>query len=96
MAQSIAGIVPGAASDVHDEPHIEGSRITVLFVQQRVEQLGLTPQTVAERHDLDLADVYAALSYYPANPDEMRLVERRRADATERANAMSTLSPPDS
>lgn len=96
MVQSIAGVVPGAASDVHDEPHIEGSRITVLFVQQRVEQLGLAPETVAERHDLDLADVYAALSYYHANPEEMRRVERRRADATARADAESTIAPPDS
>lgn len=75
------GIVPGDESDIHDEPHIANSRITVLFVKERVEGYGLDPHTVTDRHGLDVADVYAALAYYHAHPEEMRQVERRRERA---------------
>lgn len=34
--------------EVHDEPHIAGSRITVQFVHERVEGRGLVPDTLAE------------------------------------------------
>lgn len=74
-------IVPGDDSDIHDEPHIDGRRITVLFVKKRVEDHGSDPHTVADRHDLDVADVYAALAYYHAHPAEMRRVERERTQA---------------
>lgn len=66
--------------ELHDEPHIVGSRITVHFVHERVEGRGLDPETVAERHDLELADVYHALAYYHDHPEEMAAVERRRKD----------------
>lgn len=91
----VTGVVPGAESDLHDEPHIEGSRVTVLYVQRQVEERGVSPAEFADGHDLDVADVYAALTYYYANPDEMRAVEQRRADLVEEADAMTTLSPPD-
>jgi len=35
---------------------------------------------VAEQLDLDVTEVYAALQYYHAHPDEMAAVERRRAE----------------
>lgn len=73
--------------EVHDEPHIEGSRITVQFVHERVEGRGLDPETVAERHDLDLADVYHALAFYHDNPGEMRAVEARREERVEEASS---------
>lgn len=69
--------------DVHDEPHIEGSRITVQFIKERVEGRGLDPKTVASRHDLDVADVYRALTYYHEHPDEMRQIEARRRERIE-------------
>lgn len=76
MSQQTARIV----REVHDEPHIEGSRVTVHFIKERVEGRGLKPETVAERHDLDLADVYRALAYYHDHPEEMRQVEQRREE----------------
>lgn len=91
----VAGIVPGDESKIHDEPHVEGSRITVRYLANQVEDRGLHPTTVAEKHDLDLADVYAALNFYHTNPEEMRRVERRREELTERAGEMTTLTPPD-
>ena len=67
--------------EVHDEPHLEGRRITVRFVKEQVENRGLDPRTVADRHDLDVADVYRALTYYHAHPEEMRNLERARQSA---------------
>lgn len=60
------------------DPRIEGRRIGVYFVRERVEGRGLSPQTVADRHDLDIADVYRALAYYHERPREMTEIRRRR------------------
>lgn len=65
------------------DPRIAGRRISVLFVFERVEGRGLDPQTVADRHDLDVADVYRALVYYHEHPREMEEVRREREAAFE-------------
>jgi len=92
MAVTKHRIVSGEESDIHDEPHIEGSRVTVLHVHERVEGRGLRSETVADRLNLDIADVYEALAYYHRNPAEMRAVEDHR----ERVAAESeTLEKPD-
>jgi len=67
------------------KPRIEGTRIGVYFVRERVEGRGLDPQTVADRHDLDVADVYAALAYFHNHPDEMAAIEREREELLEGA-----------
>jgi uncharacterized protein (DUF433 family) len=81
MAQQSARIV----QEVHDEPHIKDSRVTVQFIKERVEGRGLQPETVAERHDIDLADVYRALAYYHDHPEEMQDIEQRRQQLHETA-----------
>lgn len=91
MAQQSSRIV----REVHDEPHIEGSRITVRHIYERVHGRGLRPETVAERHNLDIADVYHALAYYHDHPEEMREVEVQREKAIESAREKTTISPPD-
>jgi uncharacterized protein (DUF433 family) len=68
------------SQDILDEPHIEGRRIPVLTIVERVEGRGLTPQTVADRHNLDISEVYAALLYYHDNPREFEELRRERAD----------------
>ena len=78
MAKAEYRIVSGEDSEIHDEPHIEGSRLTVRTIHARVEERGLDPQTVADRHEVAVADVYQALAYYHDNPGEMSEVERRR------------------
>jgi uncharacterized protein (DUF433 family) len=90
MSQQSARIV----REVHDEPHIEGSRITVRWIYARVHERGLRPETVAERHSLDIADVYHALAYYHDHPEEMEEVERQREKALEEAEERTTLTPP--
>ena len=78
MAVRKSKIVTADDSEIHDEPHVEGSRVTVQHIHARVEGRGLRPETVAERLDLDIADVYEALAYYHRHPEEMRDIERRR------------------
>jgi uncharacterized protein (DUF433 family) len=92
--QQRGAIVPGAESPIHDEPHVESSRITVRYLARQVDDRGLHPATVAENHDLPVGDVYAALAYFHAHPDEMTRVERQREAAIERAESMTTMTPP--
>ena len=76
--------------ELHDEPHLEGRRITVQFIKTQVEDRGLEPRTVADRHDIDVADVYRALTYYYDHPEEMRAVERQREETVEDNEHLTT------
>ena len=76
--------------ELHDEPHLEGRRITVQFIKEQIESRGLDPRTVADRHDLDVADVYRALTYYYDHPKEMRQVEHQRQSAVEEHAHLTT------
>jgi uncharacterized protein (DUF433 family) len=76
--------------EIHDEPHLEGRRITAQFVKEQVEERGLDPRTVADRHDFDVADVYRALTYYRDYPEEMRTVERQRESAIDERDHLTT------
>lgn len=80
----------GIVRELHDEPHLEGRRLTVQFLKAQVEDRGLAPRTVADRYDLDVADVYRALAYYHDHPEEMQSVERRREEAVEDHEALTT------
>lgn len=74
MAQAARQIV----TEVHDEPHLEGRRVTVRRIQALVEEAGKPAAEVAEQFDLDVADVYAALQYYHTHPEEMAEAERKQ------------------
>lgn len=78
MAEQAHRIVTTEESDIHDEPHIAGSRITVRFIHERVENAGDDPQEVADRYRLDLAAVHHALAYYHGHPEAMRRLEAKR------------------
>ena len=54
-------VTPGTAGG---KPRITGHRITVQDVVVWHERLGLSADEIAAEHDLSLADVYAALTYY--------------------------------
>jgi len=45
-----------------------------------VEKHGVDAETVADRYDVDVADVYHALAYYHDHPREMSDVEAERED----------------
>jgi uncharacterized protein (DUF433 family) len=91
MAQQSKRIV----REVHDEPHIEGRRVTVRHIYARVHERGLRPETVADRLNLDIADVYHALAYYHDHPEEMAEVERQREEVIEAAREDTVISPSD-
>ena len=92
MAQRAARIV--RTEDVlHGEPRIEGRRIGVRQIRVLVEESGLPASEVAERFDLRVADVYAALTYYHEHPEEMRAVERHRQEAIERIRETRSVPP---
>ena len=73
--------VQRVAHDLLGEPHIRGRRISVRQVAALVEERETDPETVADRFDLDVADVYHALAYYHDHPGEMQAVEREREEA---------------
>ncbi|WP_049998539.1 DUF433 domain-containing protein [Halococcus sediminicola] len=66
------------ARDIMEEPHIHGRRISVRQVYALIETRDEDPESVADRFDLDLADVYHALAYYHDHPREMREMEDER------------------
>lgn len=67
----IGTLIARAADVCGDRPHIAGTRITVGRTATLWKQ-GLTPEEIAENWgDLTLAQVYAALTYYHANRDEI-------------------------
>lgn len=71
------------ARELMDEPHISGRRVSVRQVHALVEDRDVDPETVADRYDLDMADVYHALAYYHDHPREMSDVEAGREAAFE-------------
>ncbi|PSQ25640.1 hypothetical protein BRD06_06735 [Halobacteriales archaeon QS_9_67_15] len=49
------------------KPRIDGHRITVQNIAVWHDRLGWSADEIASEYDLDLSDIYAALSYYFAN-----------------------------
>ena len=74
MTQSVRGIV----TELHDEPHLEGRRVTVRRLQSLVEKAGMPAPEVAEDLNINVADVYAALQYYHSHPEEIQEAERKQ------------------
>jgi uncharacterized protein (DUF433 family) len=67
MARHIE-ITPGTAAG---KPRIVGHRISVQDAVIWHERLGLSAYEIATEHDLSLADVYAALTYYYDHREEI-------------------------
>jgi uncharacterized protein (DUF433 family) len=85
----------GVAENLLDEPHIEGRRISVLQLRDRVEEVGDTPQATAEDYDLDLAAVYQALAYYHTHPEQMAAVREARSEQTDARREEVAANRPD-
>lgn len=56
---------------------LEGRRISVLQITERVLELEQEPEFVADQLDISLGAVYSALAYYYEHPDEMREEQAR-------------------
>lgn len=88
-------IVSGEDSKIHDEPHIEDSRITVRYIYNQINQSGLTPQKLSEKHNIDIEKIYESLAYYYRNPEEMKKVEKTHKKAKNKAKKESSKTPQD-
>lgn len=60
------------------QPRLDGHRISVLQIVEWVHEEGMDPETVAVEFDLELADVYRALTYYYDNVEAMAEWRERR------------------
>ena len=85
MARSETGRIVRDKDVMGGEPIIEGTRITVLRVHALVTERGLPSEEVVAMHDLDDADVKAALRYYRSNPKTIAEVRKWRATMEEMA-----------
>lgn len=63
---------------LHGEPRMEGRRVSVRRLRALVEERGFPVEEVAAMHDLDMADVYAALTCYHEHREEMAELEQQR------------------
>lgn len=88
MAQAARRIV----TEVHDEPHLEGRRVTVRRIQGLVEGAGKPADEVADQLELEVADVYAALQYYHTHPEEMEHAATKRSTRERDARRAGALS----
>lgn len=66
--QTLEGLIMRDPKLRGGRPIIAGAGVTVRTIVGYYK-LGLTPEETADRMDLDLASVYAALAYYHLNTD---------------------------
>jgi uncharacterized protein (DUF433 family) len=78
--------------EVHDEPHLEGRRVTVRRIQALVEEAEKSAAEVSEQLDLGIADVYAALQYYHSHPTEMAAAEQKQRERERDARETNAVS----
>lgn len=69
------------------EPVVRGRRIGVRRIHTLVEDRSLPPEEVAQKFDVDVEDVTAALEYYEDNPDVIDAIEARQKRLERRAEA---------
>lgn len=86
MATQESGRIVSTPDVLGGDPRIQGRRLSVFFIHEQVEGRGLPPQAVADRFELDVADVYRALAYYHENPEEMAEIQARRERRHEAAS----------
>lgn len=74
-------------------PRIDGTRIGVLHVHELAVACDHDPADVADQLDLTLEEVYSALAYFYAHPEEMRDV-RAAHEAADSVLADRAVKPP--
>lgn len=71
MATQEYRIAMADKSEIHIEAHIWGSRPTVQFVHELVEEVNVKPERVAERYNVDIADIYGIRTCYHSKTTEI-------------------------
>lgn len=85
MSEPVRSIV----TEIEDEPHVEGRRLTVRRIGALAEKRELSPDVIADRFDLSLAAVHDALAFYYSHPDVMEELESDRRRRIERGRERS-------
>ena len=70
VSRTLEGLIIKDPKLRYGRPIIAGTGMTVRTVVQHYK-LGLTPEEIADDTSLELASVYAALTYYHLNRDEI-------------------------
>lgn len=65
------------------DPRLEGHRIGVFDIYRSFVDGAGSAEAIAESYAIEVAEVYAALSYGFANPEEMAAIDRRRQERQE-------------
>jgi uncharacterized protein (DUF433 family) len=82
-------------SVIGGKPRIEGTRMGVFLLGERVREAGESVDDLLESYPhLGRAEVAAALAYYDAHPEAMDVIRKRREAAKRRLEDQS-LAPPD-
>lgn len=74
---------------LHGAPRIEGTRISVLDVYRHTTEFDFTPEEVAEKFNVSLAEVHEALAYYYRHPEQMQRQQEQRENAHQKAKQES-------
>lgn len=69
------------------QPRLDGHRISVLQIAERVHEQGMDPETITAEFDIELADIHRALTYYYDNIDEMTQWRKQRAQRIQDARS---------
>ena len=81
-------------SVIGGKPRIEGTRMGVFLLGERVREGGASVDDLLESYPhLSRAEVSAALAYYDAHPEAMDVIRKRR-EATKRRLEDQSLAPP--
>lgn len=91
MLQNTGTIV----QELMDESHIEGHRVSVRRIHALIKERGLTPEEVADKLNLDIADVYRALAYYHDHPRKMHQVEQKHKKRVQDSLKQSGIAVPE-
>lgn len=76
------------------EPRLDGRRVSVLQVAERIVTHGQEPEHVADQLDISLAEVHRALAYYYDHVDEMNEIRDRHRKLEAELEEAAT-SPPE-
>jgi uncharacterized protein (DUF433 family) len=68
---------------------LEGRRISVIDIAERILDYGQEPEYVADQLDVPLADVHSALAYYYRHLEEMKAVRERRRELEDELERLS-------
>lgn len=69
------------------EPRVRGRRVGVRRIHALVDGRDLPPAEIAQKFDLSVEDVEAALEYYENNPELVAELEARQRERERRAAA---------